>query len=88
MNQTTVVIATRNRADELAGTLRELSAMDSPPPVIVLDNGSADHTAEVAASFDQVRVIRSPRNHGAAARNQGVIAAQTPYVAFSDDDSW
>ncbi|ATY11769.1 glycosyl transferase [Amycolatopsis sp. AA4] len=88
MNRTTVVVATRNRAGELARTLSELSTMDPKPPVIVLDNGSADDTAKVAASFEQVRVIRSPHNHGAAARNQGVIAAQTPYVAFSDDDSW
>ncbi|WP_409181093.1 glycosyltransferase family 2 protein [Amycolatopsis sp. VS8301801F10] len=88
MNRTTVVVATRDRADELARTLTRLSTMDPPPPVIVLDNGSADHTAETAASFERVRVIRSPRNHGATARNQGVIAARTPYVAFSDDDSW
>ncbi|OAP20100.1 MULTISPECIES: glycosyltransferase family 2 protein [Amycolatopsis] len=88
MNRTTVVVATRNRAEELARTLAELSTIDPPPPVIVLDNGSTDHTAELAASFEQVRVIRSQHNHGAAARNQGVIAARTPYVAFSDDDSW
>ncbi|WP_116204420.1 glycosyltransferase family 2 protein [Amycolatopsis circi] len=88
MTRTTVVVATRNRADELARTLHQLSTIDSKPPVIVLDNGSTDDTFEIAASFEQVRVIRSPQNHGAAARNQGVIAAQTPYVAFSDDDSW
>jgi len=29
-----------------------------------------------------------PRNTGAAARNAGVVLAATPYVAFSDDDSW
>ena len=28
------------------------------------------------------------RNAGTAARNAGVRRAQTPYVAFSDDDSW
>ena len=28
------------------------------------------------------------RNVGAAVRNAGVRRARTPYVAFSDDDSW
>jgi hypothetical protein len=34
-----------------------------------------------------VRVIRLVRNAGAAGRNIGVAHAETPYVAFSDDDS-
>jgi GT2 family glycosyltransferase len=35
-----------------------------------------------------VHVVRLPRNLGATARNLGVALARTPYVAFSDDDSW
>ena len=34
------------------------------------------------------RVIRLDRNLGGGARNIGVEAAGTPYVAFNDDDSW
>ncbi|MFI6043845.1 glycosyltransferase family 2 protein [Nocardia sp. NPDC051321] len=86
--KTTVVIATRDRAAELARTLTELSALRPRPPIVVVDNASADHTAETAAAFPDVRVIRLARNLGAAARNIGVAAARTPYVAFSDDDSW
>ncbi|MTD53383.1 glycosyltransferase family 2 protein [Amycolatopsis pithecellobii] len=88
MNRTTVVIATRNRAGELARSLGKLTSLPSAPPVIVVDNASGDGTAEVARSFPGVRVIRLPRNLAAAARNRGVAAASTPYVAFSDDDSW
>ena len=90
--RTTVVIATRNRADELSVTLRHLGALDPLPPVIVVDNNSDDHTVEVSAPgraavpLDHRLVLN--RNEGAVARNYGSYAANTPFVAFCDDDSW
>ncbi|WP_019816208.1 glycosyltransferase family 2 protein, partial [Saccharomonospora saliphila] len=87
--RTTVVIATRDRAPELARTLIELLAQRPAPPVVVVDNGSGDDTASrVRRDFPDVRLIRNPENVGMAARNLGVEAADTPYVAFCDDDSW
>lgn len=86
--KTTVVVVTRNRAAELRRTLAELRALRPPPPIIVVDNDSTDDTVAVAGAFGAVRVVRLPGNHGAAARNVGVALAETPYVAFSDDDSW
>ncbi|MEU4674026.1 glycosyltransferase [Amycolatopsis sp. NPDC023774] len=86
--RTTVVIVTRDRARELDRTLAELSTLEPKPPVVVLDNASCDDTAAVASSYPQVRLIKLPHNLGAAARNLGVRVAGTPYVAFSDDDSW
>ncbi|MGI5218131.1 glycosyltransferase family 2 protein [Nocardia sp. CA-290969] len=83
-----MVIATRNRASELARTLTELRALRPRPRIVVLDNASDDDTTRVAGGFDGVSVIRLPRNLGAAARNLGVTLARTPYVAFCDDDSW
>src|SRR4051812_28359353 len=90
MSHATVVIATRNRADALCRTLQRLTALpDRPAAVVVVDNASDDGTAAVVADrFPSVRVLRRPRNEGAVARNHGVAAAPTPYVAFSDDDSW
>jgi GT2 family glycosyltransferase len=85
----TVVVITRNRRTELLRTLDHMTALPEGAPIIVVDNGSADGTAEaVAASHPAVRVIRSPRNLGAVGRNLGVEAAGTPYVAFCDDDTW
>ncbi|APU20088.1 MULTISPECIES: glycosyltransferase family 2 protein [Actinoalloteichus] len=86
--QTTVVIATRDRAAELHRTLTRLRALRPAPPIIVVDNASSDDTAAGAARIAGVQVIRLRRNLGAAARNLGVTRAATPFVAFSDDDSW
>jgi len=70
-------------------TLPKLLELPEKPAVIIVDNGSDDGTAdEVRAMYSSVRVITLSRNAGAAARNVGVQAANTPYVAFADDDSW
>jgi glycosyltransferase involved in cell wall biosynthesis len=83
----TVVIATRNRRPELIRSLRQLRALSPAPPVVVVDNGSTDGTVHaVREQFTGTVVLALPRNYGAPARNLGVIAARTPYVAFSDDD--
>lgn len=85
----TVVIATRDRRVELLRTLGHLRDLPERPEIIVVDNASSDGTAEaVRARFPGVEVVRAARNLGAPARNIGVRAARTPYVAFSDDDSW
>jgi GT2 family glycosyltransferase len=70
-------------------TLQHLHELTPPPPIVVVDNGSTDGTAHaVRAQFTGVVVLVLRRNYGASARNLGVLAARTPYVAFSDDDSW
>ncbi|MBV9160402.1 MAG: glycosyltransferase [Pseudonocardiales bacterium] len=85
----TVVIATRDRRQELIRTLGHLQELIPPPPVVVVDNGSTDGTAQaVREQFTGVMVLALRRNYGAPARNLGVLVSRTPYVAFSDDDSW
>jgi N-acetylglucosaminyl-diphospho-decaprenol L-rhamnosyltransferase len=80
----TVVVASHNRRERLLDTLPRHRA-----PVILVDNASTDGTASaVAARLPQVKVLRLPVNAGAAARNLGAALAQTPYVAFADDDSY
>ncbi|MFL6075599.1 MAG: glycosyltransferase family 2 protein [Mycobacteriales bacterium] len=87
-----VVIATRNRRDELARTLVTLSRLVAGgeiAEVIVVDNGSTDRTADlVRQEFPQVTLVPLDDNRGAAGRTAGVRRATSPYVAFSDDDSW
>jgi GT2 family glycosyltransferase len=86
---TGVVIATRDRRRSLLRTLRQLVALPEQPPIVVVDNGSSDGSADaVAASYPSVELLRLPRNIGAFARNLGLARLRTPYVALCDDDSW
>ncbi|GAA3559192.1 glycosyltransferase [Nonomuraea rosea] len=79
-----MVVASKDRVRALARTLPL-----HPRPVILIDNASADGTAGfVRRHFTDVRLIEAGANLGAPARNLGVQAAETPYVAFADDDSW
>src|SRR5918996_4072741 len=88
-NRVAVVIATRNRGTELVGTLTRLLTLDEQPPIVVVDNASTDGTADlVRTHYPGVRVVGLRRNRGAAARTVGARLVDSPYVAFSDDDSW
>jgi N-acetylglucosaminyl-diphospho-decaprenol L-rhamnosyltransferase len=84
-----VAIATRNRRSDLLATLARLRDLPEHPPVVVADNASRDGTASaVREQRPEVGVLALGENRGAAARNAAVRALHTPYVAFSDDDSW
>src|SRR4051794_19746902 len=84
-----VVMMTRDRREQTLHALDRLTGLPDRPPIILVDNGSADGTPDaVRAQFPAVTVIPLGRNLGAPARTVGVRAARTPYVAFSDDDSW
>jgi GT2 family glycosyltransferase len=69
--------------------VRRLTELPEQPPVVLVDNGSADGTAEaVRAAFPGVEVVALSENLGAVGRNIGVRRLRTPYVAFCDDDTW
>jgi GT2 family glycosyltransferase len=85
----TAVMITYNRQGEMLRSLEKLCSLPEAVPIILVDNGSSDGSAEaVARRWPQIQVIRSPTNIGAAARNLGVEQAKTPYVALCDDDTW
>jgi GT2 family glycosyltransferase len=87
--RTSVAVITRNRRDSVLRTLDRLAALPERPPVIVVDNGSDDGTAAAVRAHPVAARLLSPgRNTGALGRNLAVRHAETPYVAFSDDDSW
>jgi GT2 family glycosyltransferase len=85
----TVVTVTRNRRDGVVDAIERHRKGGVLPPYILVDNASTDGTADaVRARHPEVVIVELPENRGSVARNDGVLAARTPYVAFSDDDSW
>jgi glycosyltransferase involved in cell wall biosynthesis len=88
-----VVIPTYNRAHALHDALESvLSQTYRDFELLVVDDGSTDHTGELVASLprDKIRHFRHERNRGcSAAYNTGISAASGQLVAFLDsDDYW
>ena len=88
-NRVTVVVLTHARVSEVAKTVELLLDLPEHPAIIVVDNGSTDGTSDILTHrFPNIRIIALASNVGAAARNVGIRAASTPYVALCDDDTW
>lgn len=83
-----VVIPAYNRGALIAETLRSLLAQTVPAQeIIVVDDGSTDDTAAVAAAFGPpVRVVRQANAGPGAARNTGWRAARGAFIHFFDSD--
>jgi glycosyltransferase involved in cell wall biosynthesis len=85
-----VVLATLDRAELLAGTLESLEAQTTAldHEIIVVDRGSTDSTPEVClprARAGRLRYRRFARVSRALAKNAGLLAARAPLVLFLDD---
>lgn len=81
-----VVVAVLNGADKIRTCLKAVhSQTRAPDEVIVVDNGSTDGTANVAAS-EGASVVRLPERGVYRARNAGWRASQADLVAFTDAD--
>ncbi len=86
----TVLIPAHNEELRLGTALEDVLAQSLVPlEILVIDDGSTDRTAEVAARYPGVRVIAGSGAGISAARNLGLRAARGEWIAFLDaDDRW
>ena len=82
-----VIVCSYNGGRTLAACLDSLSKLNYPDyEVMLVDDGSTDDTAYIAAQFSQVRYIHQS-NHGLShARNTGAAAARGEVLAYTDSD--
>jgi mycofactocin system glycosyltransferase len=79
----TTVIPTRNGASRIGALVAELAPAGT---VIVVDDGSTDSSADVAAAAGAIVLPNLDLPGPAAARNTGLAKVETELVVFLDDD--
>jgi cellulose synthase/poly-beta-1,6-N-acetylglucosamine synthase-like glycosyltransferase len=83
-----VVVCTRDRANQLQRCLNALTAMDYPNyEIIVVDNAPANDLTFRLARQLGVRYAREDRPGLDWARNRGVAEASYDLIAYTDDDT-
>ncbi len=84
MKDVTIVLPAYNEEQALEKVLKELKLLGTP--VLVVDDGSTDRTAEMAQKAGAA-VVRHPYNKGyGAALKTGAREARTDYVLYFDAD--
>jgi glycosyltransferase involved in cell wall biosynthesis len=85
------VIPVYNRKNTIARAIDSVLAQEYPASeIIVVDDGSEDHTSEIVENYgEKVRYVYQDNSGVAAARNRGVHEAKCEWIAFLDsDDYW
>jgi len=88
--EVSVIIPAHNDETRLPRAIRSVLGQSLPvSEIVVVDDGSEDRTAEVAASFPKTICLRQKNSGAAGARNAGIARARSEWIAFLDsDDEW
>jgi glycosyltransferase involved in cell wall biosynthesis len=82
-----VIIPCYNQAHYLGEAIESVINQTYPRcEIIVVDDGSTDNTAEVAARYKEVRCIRQQNQGLSAARNSGLRESKGEFLVFLDSD--
>ena len=91
MAEIDVIIPTRDRATLVVRAIDSVLAQTlAPRRVIVVDDGSTDETPEVLKRYgEKILIVRSEGLGVSAARNAGISAGHSSWIALLDsDDLW
>lgn len=85
-----VIIPTYRRPDVLPRAISSVQRQTlKAAQILVVDDGSGDHSAELAESFQSVTVLQQANAGAASARNLGLRSSTGDFVASLDhDDAW
>lgn len=85
-----VIIPTFNRANRVGNAIQSVLDQNYPEiQLIVVDDGSTDHTARIVNGYPNTEYVRQSHRGQAAARNAGLARAQGTVIATLDsDDVW
>jgi len=89
--QASVIIPTYNRGWIIKEAIDSVLAQDYTEfELIVVDDGSTDHTSDVLDSYgNDIKVLFQKNKGVSAARNRGIAEASGKFIAFLDsDDLW
>lgn len=87
MASVSVIIPTHNRPQLLPRAVESALAAGTDVEVIVVDDASTDETASICRALEGIRYVRLEHNQGVAgARNIGVLASSSEFIALLDDD--
>ncbi|UCG58650.1 MAG: glycosyltransferase family 2 protein [Phycisphaerales bacterium] len=87
-----VVVTLYNKEKEISRALQSVCNQIVPPKeVIVVDDGSTDHSAEIVEGtrMPGLRLVRQGNTGVYGSRNRGIVEARYELIAFLDgDDTW
>lgn len=87
-SRVSILMPTHNRAQLIGESIDSaLAQSHAPAEIIVVDDGSSDHTADVIAHFgDAVRYVRQANAGKSAALNRAIALARGDCLLVLDDD--
>lgn len=86
-----VIIPAFNRSDTILRCIESVKNQSlRVNEIIVIDDCSTDNTMEILNALENITILHTSNNSGAqAARNLGIKAAKSDWIAFIDsDDEW